>query len=176
MHDNWDAYFRTSSGRRLHRFYGRAQKSWDQVDECKSQMLHHVRKHPRKQVHRSESFNSKIFISAVRTPQNLRIGLRRRLKDKSDAPAETFSILNLKEKNKTTFSPLTMRPEINSNDFGVFELTSRFEYDIRRCGIFLNNSNFWCVQSSTTHNVAVHVHVLWPVCAHTIPFRMLCCP
>ena len=24
--------------------------------------------------------------------------------------------------------------------------------------------------------IAVHVHVLWPVCAHTIPFRMLWCP
>ena len=32
---------------------------------------------------------------------------------------------------------------------------------------------FWFVQSSITHNVAVHVHVLWPVCAHTIPLRML---
>ena len=30
--------------------------------------------------------------------------------------------------------------------------------------IFLNDSNLWCVQSSTTHNVAVYVHVLWPVC------------
>ena len=36
---------------------------------------------------------------------------------------------------------------------------------------FLNDSNFWWVQSSITHNVAVHVHVLWPVCTHTIPFR-----
>ena len=29
----------------------------------------------------------------------------------------------------------TMRPEINSNDFGgVLELISRFEFDFRRCG------------------------------------------
>ena len=28
--------------------------------------------------------------------------------------------------------------------------------------------NVCCVQSSITHNVAVHVPVLWPVCAHTI--------
>ena len=38
---------------------------------------------------------------------------------------------------------------------------------------FLNDSHFWCDQSSITRDVAVHVHVLWPVCAHTIPFRML---
>ena len=31
---------------------------------------------------------------------------------------------------------------------------------------FLNDSNFWCVQSSITHSEAVHVPVLWPVCAH----------
>ena len=29
--------------------------------------------------------------------------------------------------------------------------------------IFLNDSNFWCVQSPTTCNKTVHVHVLWPV-------------
>ena len=40
---------------------------------------------------------------------------------------------------------------------------------------FLDASNSWCVQSSLTHNVAVHVPVLWPVCAHTIPLRMLWC-
>ena len=57
-----------------------------------------------------------------------------------------------------------------------WELISRFEFDVRRCGFFLNDSNFWCVQSSITHNEAVHVPVLWPVCAHTIPFRMLLCP
>ena len=59
---------------------------------------------------------------------------------------------------------------------GVLELISRFEFDFCRCGIFfLNDSIFWCVQSSITHNVAVHVPVLWPVCAHTIPLRMLWC-
>ena len=57
---------------------------------------------------------------------------------------------------------------------GFLELISRFEFEFRRCDIFFNDSNFWCVQSSITHNVAVNVHVLWPVCSHTIPFRMLC--
>ena len=41
---------------------------------------------------------------------------------------------------------------------------------------FLNDANFWCVRGSITHNVAVHVLVLWHVCAHTIVFRMLWCP
>ena len=65
-------------------------------------------------------------------------------------------------------------PETNSNDFGWFlELISRFEFDFRRRGIFfLNDSNF-CVFKVQSHTVAVHVHVLWPVCTHTIPFRML---
>ena len=72
----------------------------------------------------------------------------------------------------------TIRPETNSNDFGVFlELITRFEFDfLRREFFFLNDSNFWCVQSSITHNVAVHVLVPWPVCAHAIPFRMLWLP
>ena len=58
----------------------------------------------------------------------------------------------------------------------ILELISRFEFDFRRCGFYLNDSNFWCVQSAITHSVAVHVPVLWPVCTHTIPFRMLWCP
>ena len=59
----------------------------------------------------------------------------------------------------------------------VLELISWFEFEFcRRGNYFLNDSNFWCVQSSTTSNVAVHVPVLWPVCAHAIPFRMLLCP
>ena len=74
----------------LNRFYGRVKKSWDQSDEYDSDKLRSVMITSEKaKVHRSEKFMSKILISAVRTPQNLRIGLRRRLKDKSDAPAET---------------------------------------------------------------------------------------
>ena len=71
-----------------------------------------------------------------------------------------------------------MRAEIISNDFGCFlELISRFEFDfLRRENFFLNDSIFLCVQSSITHTVAVHVPVLWPVCAHRIPIRMLLCP
>ena len=60
---------------------------------------------------------------------------------------------------------------------GFLESISRFEFEFSssRKLHFLNDSNFWCVQSSTTSNVAVHVPVLWPVCAHAIPFRMLWC-
>ena len=66
----------------------------------------------------------------------------------------------------------TMPPETNSKDFGVFwnELADSNSIFVVAKFFF---ENFWCVQSSTTHSLAVHVHVLWPVCTHTIPFRML---
>ena len=74
----------------LHRFHGRVKKSWGQVDEYDSEKLRSVMITSEKaKVHRSEKCMSKILISAVRTQQNLRIGLRRRLKDRSDVPAET---------------------------------------------------------------------------------------
>ena len=58
---------------------------------------------------------------------------------------------------------------------GGLELVSRFEFEFRRRGFFLKDSNFWCVQISITHthHVAVNVHMLWLVCTDTIPFRML---
>ena len=58
--------------------------------------------------------------------------------------------------------------------FRVFlELISRFEFEFCRRGNYIfEDSNFWCIQSSTKSNVAVHVPVLWPVCTYTIPFRM----
>ena len=56
------------------------------------------------------------------------------------------------------------------------ELISRFEFDFRRCGnFFLTIRFFWCVRGSVTCDETVHMHVLWPVCTHTIPFRMLLC-
>ena len=71
---------------------------------------------------------------------------------------------------------ITIRVQLDSNDFGFFFFDSitRLEFDfLRREIFFLNDSIFWCVQSSITHNVAVYVPVLWPVCAHTIAFRIL---
>ena len=58
--------------------------------------------------HRSVKFKSKFLISAVRTLYNLRIGLRRRLKNRSDVSAETRGgwpriSQSLKEKDKATF-------------------------------------------------------------------------
>ena len=39
--------------------------------------------------------------------------------------------------------PITIPPETYSNDFGFFlELISRFEFDFRRRGFFLNDSKF----------------------------------
>ena len=67
-----------------------------------------------------------------------------------------------------------MRPEMNSNDFGSFWNWLADSNSISVAAEnFLNDSNFWCFGNSITHNVAVYVPVLWPVCAHTIPFRML---
>ena len=87
MHDNCVAYFRTSSRRNLHRFYGRAQKSWDHSDECSFQKPHCVTQTSEKvKVHRLEWFNSKILTSAVRTLQNLRIGVRKRLRTRAMRP------------------------------------------------------------------------------------------
>ena len=68
-------------------------------------------------------------------------------------------------------------PKTNSNDFGGFwnylaDSISNFVV----AKFFLNDSNFWCFQSPITFNETVHVHVLWLVCTHTIPFRMLWCP
>ena len=79
LHDGWVAYLRTQSRQNLFRFYGRAQKSWDQFDECDPQKLRSVMQTSEKKVRRSEKFKSN-FISAACGLWNLRINLRRRLK------------------------------------------------------------------------------------------------
>ena len=57
---------------------------------------------------------------------------------------------------------------------GFLELISSFEVDFRRCGHFFERFEFLvCSGVSITCNVTEHEHVLWPVCTHTIPFRML---
>ena len=50
-------------------------------------------------------------------------------------------------------------------DFGC-----SFEFEFRRRGNYFFEGFEFLVP---THHVAVNVHVLWPVCTHTIPFRML---
>ena len=56
------------------------------------------------------------------------------------------------------------------------ELISRFEFEFRRRGIFFEGFEFLvCSKFNHTH-VAVNVHVLWPVCTHRIPIRMLLRP
>ena len=66
MYDSWVAYPSTQSRRNLHRFHGRAQKSWDQFDEYDSQELRSVMQTSEKtKVRGSEKFKSKFFISAV---------------------------------------------------------------------------------------------------------------
>ena len=62
--------------------------------------------------------------------------------------------------------------------FRVFlELMTRFEFEFRRRGNFFEGFEFLvCSKFNHTHHLAVNVHVLWPVCTHTIPLRMLLCP
>ena len=63
--------------------------------------------------------------------------------------------------------PCARKPIRTISEF--VELISRLEFDFRRCENYLNDSNFWCVQSSITHNAAVHVPVMF-VYIHT--FKM----
>ena len=85
------AFFRTQSRRNLCGFYGRAQKSWEQFDEYDSQKLLSVLQTSEKtKVRRSEKSKSKFFISVVPTLWSLRIGLRRRSKDRSDVFRSLF--------------------------------------------------------------------------------------
>ena len=72
----------------------------------------------------------------------------------------------------------TIHAKINSKDVRFFfsKIFRRFEFDFCLCEFFSDDSNFWRVWFSITSNVTVHVHVLWLVCTHTIPFRMLLCP
>ena len=90
MYDSWVAYRRTPSRRNLQRFHVRALKFWDQFDEYDSQKLRCVKQKSEKaKVHRWKKYKSNFLNSAVPTLRNLRTDLRRRLKDKGDAPAET---------------------------------------------------------------------------------------
>ena len=66
--------------------------------------------------------------------------------------------------------PSTIRPEINSNDFGRFwELFSRFEFDFRRCGnsFQLKKFDFWCVWSLFTHTECGFTFTCAVSCFHT---------
>ena len=58
---------------------------------------------------------------------------------------------------------------------GFLELVGRFEFEFRRRGnyFFEGFELLVCAKFNHTHHVAVNVHVLWPFCTRTIPFRML---
>ena len=64
----------------------------------------------------------------------------------------------------------TMRLETISKDFGGF-----WNY-LGDSNSILASWTLFFVRGSIACNETVHVHVLWPVCTHTIPFRMLVCP
>ena len=114
-------------------------KFWDQLAACKSRKTHYVTfKNSGKQGSIAWClvwFSAPVLRSAVRTLQNLRVGLRKRRKDKSDAPAETRgewtqSILKIKEKDTSTcFSPIEvwcfLAPSVTKPEEGEFVVGSR---------------------------------------------------
>ena len=78
------------SGHSRQNLYRFSRKSTNQFDEHDSQKPRSVMQTSEKtKVRRSEQFQSKFLISAVRTIWNLRTDLRRRLQDRSDVSAET---------------------------------------------------------------------------------------
>ena len=76
--------------------------------------------------------------------------------------------------------PDTIPLKTNSNDFGCFwnQLAdSNSNFVVAKILYFFERFEFLvCSKFNHTHHVAVHVPVLWPVCTHTIPFRMLWLP
>ena len=81
------------------------------------------------------------------------------------------------EKDNFKF-PLYHTARNNFERFRVLGISCQIRIFIFVVAIFFcsNDSNFWCVQSSITCNETVHVHVLWPVHTHTIPFQFWYCP
>ena len=112
MHDNWVAYSRTQSHRNLYRFHGRAQKSWDQFDECNSQKLRSVMQTSEKtKVRRSDKFKSNFLNSAVPTlfkfeEMSQEETERQERCARGAAWMLAKNILQLKEKDNATFSHL----------------------------------------------------------------------
>ena len=108
-------YFKSWSRQDRHRFYGRAQPCRNQSDVFDSPKLYCAKPTTETKIHRSIKFPPGILISAATTPQNLRIGLKKRWNGKS------IGLVKLKGKQKTTFfsptekwclpSPSKIKPE-----------------------------------------------------------------
>ena len=126
-HDNWLAYFKIWIRRSLHTFCGRAQTYWNQSDVFNSPKPCYVTQTFETQNHRLEWFEQVILISATPTPQNLRIGLKKRRNGKNDVSVKQvggwpkISSNSIKENHKTTFfsleencclpAPSTLKPK-----------------------------------------------------------------
>ena len=120
------AYFRTQSRRNLHRFYGRAQKSWDEYDEYDSRKLHSVKANMRE--NKGPSLG-KIQVKNSSSAQSLRLKMRgpisgrdrktRAMCARGDAWKLAKNIFQLKETEKATvYSP---------SDEWVFPATSTIQ-------------------------------------------------
>ena len=86
LHDNCVAYLKIWSRRSLHRSCGRAQTYWRQSDVFDSPKPCYVMLTFENKIHRLGWFHQVILISVTPMLQNLRIGLKKRQKGKSDMP------------------------------------------------------------------------------------------
>ena len=113
LYHNWVVHRRTQNHWNLKEAQSlgatRCRKTWNQFKGYDSHSLRYVKQVSGKlKDHRVEKYKSKSLISEVPTLRNWRTDLRKRLKDKSDAPEARHGILpktyyKLKEKDKATF-------------------------------------------------------------------------
>ena len=134
IHDNWIAYFRTPSRPSLHRSYGRAHMSWDQLALCNSQKPHYVTQTYKKaMVHRLVLFVQPILVSAVFCAPKFEDGsqeetYRQERCARGDAWRLVRNILKLKLYDKATFF-LTCRRLVFFPAPSLIKLETR-EFDV----------------------------------------------
>ena len=90
MHGNWVVNFKTRSRRSL--FSGRARTCRNQSNVWNSRRLLRVTPKFETKILRSDTFSQVNLMSAAPTPQNLRIGLKKRQSSKSKVPAKQRGI------------------------------------------------------------------------------------
>ena len=178
LHDNLVAYFKIWSCRSLQRFCAREQTYWNQSDVFDSLKPCYVMLTFETRIHRSEWFAQVILISATPTPQNLRIGLKKRRNGKSDVPREAAwklakNILKLKEKHKTAFFspsenwclPAPSTPDLEEREFVVDSGASMHMISTKdlndaemdtlttsRSPTTVNNSQWWSANACRGHS------------------------
>ena len=120
---NWDVSRKTPSRQNFRKEWSvgetRGEKFWDQFDGYDSHSPRNVKQVSEKiKDHRLQKYKSNFLISEVLTLWNLRTDLKKRLKDKSDAPARDFNSAELEtmriSKNPTTV--ITANGEVQTRE------------------------------------------------------------